>query len=255
MSNALLGPTGIAGRTETHRSQLMTLWVTRQNQQFLTGNDLQLCDVRLLNATAELVGERGNWNQGDTTIDYKATVNTLQVNRADVTSTVYGEPLGNSIHTRSELNHGHINISIEGMMETHQFKQDPSQVGNQLHLVVPTDLGLINNRIINWPPTPLLLERVKLEQRLTVHSEFLGLGPPNKRIGRFVQDWADSFEAGVIKRNEDGSVRYFLGDNELIPDPVPAEDDPVQLLHQCQVPSNCIEAIKLVFEIQPRTIL
>ena len=92
MSNAVLSPGGISGRYMNHKSQLMTLRVTRQAQDFVTSGDQQLCDVTLLDASVELVGEPGIGNFGDTlTSAYKATVNQLHaVNNEGVTSTVYG---------------------------------------------------------------------------------------------------------------------------------------------------------------------
>lgn len=266
MSHATLGPTGITGRTESHRSQLMTLWVTRQDQEFVTTNDLQLCDVELVNASVELVGEPGYGDVGliNTGYDpagttdalkykgYKSSMNLLHgVNNSGAVSNVYGYDQPNKIYLRSELNHGHCNVSIQGMTESHQFRQDSQQKGNMIDLMIPTDMGLIESRIVNntWPSTPIVLEAVHMEQRLRVHTSFAGIAPAVNRVARFTQDWADSLavqqsDPPTITRNDDGSVRYFINN-----------DEGQSSTTECQVPANCIDAMKLVFRIRPRTTL
>jgi hypothetical protein len=251
MSHSTLGPDGITGRTQTHRSQIMTLWVTRQDQEFITTNDLQLSDVELINATTELVGEPGTGYVGNIQTEFNSTINTIPVNDSGVFSSVKDIESENRISMKARLHHGSVDVTIGGMTQSHQFRQDSQHVDNRLQLVIPTDLGLISSRIQNqsWPPTPLRIESVKLEQRLRVHTNFIGNGPITNRQARFVEDWADSPAVQLsllpqISRNPDGSVRYFA-DN----------DEGQSSSETCQVPSNCIVAMKLVFNIKPRTTL
>jgi len=238
MSHAVLDPTGVAQRYETHRSQLMTLWVTRQDQKFTTSGDLQLCDVELINAHVELVGEPGQGYNGyesgiTNTVGFKSSLNafTLQDNPE------------NKILQKSHLNHGHANISIHGMTQPHQFRVDYQQPGNDIQFLIPTDLGLLSQRNHMWPAHPLMLERVHLQQSIQVHTEFAGTWPHEKRKADFVEDWADN-TIGITTRNEDGTVRYTISNDEVVGSTA-----------ECQVPANTIEHVKLVFKITPRTML
>ena len=246
MSHSTLGPMAIDGRNQTHRSKLMTLWVTRQNQEFITSSDLQFADVELINATCELVGEPGTGFNGNTTSNHQVNTNSLVINNQGTTSTIYGLQIENRIQTKSRIHHGHVNVSIDGMTEGHQFRQDELLADNKLELPIPTDLGLEATRsaLASWPPTPILLERVKLATRLRVRAHFFGNASVANRASVFVEDWADVPLAGVTKRNIDGSVQYIVGD---------AETNGSAAV--CQVPASCIKAIKLVFKIMPRTIL
>ena len=242
MSNPILSASGVAGRYQTHRSQLMTLWVTRQGQDFVTSGDLQLCDVELINAEAHLVGEPGIGNfGGSASVPHNSTTNELHaVNDAAATSTVYGVIGGNRILSKTHINHGFLNVNIIGMTQGHQFRRDISISGNNISLMIPTDKGLLSNRQSNWPMTPLLLENVHLQQNLRVECDFAGTWPINDRVARFVEDWADT--TGGTKRNADGTVRYFVNN-----------DEGQSSTEECQVPSNCINALKLVFKVTPRT--
>ena len=248
MSNPVLSPSGVTQRYQTHHSKLMTLWVTHQGQTFVTSGDLQLSDIELLSASVELVGEPGIGNVGNVssaTKPHRTTMNQIHsVNNAGVTSTVFGLELENRIEQKGVMNHGFINLEIEGMTQRHQFRTDNSQPGNDLQLLIPTDLGLSQNRIVEWPPTPILLENIELQQQIRVNCFFAGTYPANKRIARFVKDWADSPQVTTITRNSSGNVRYFINN-----------DEGQGSSQQCQVPANCIECIKLVFRVIPRTVL
>jgi len=227
----------------------MTLWVTRQGQSFVTSGDLQLCDVELVNASVELVGEPGKGNvgsvsgyvAGDSSVEpYNGTMNLLHaVNDAGTTSTVYQIEGENRIQSKTHINHGLLNINIVGMTQGTQFRKDVSVGGNNLELLVPTDNGLITQRFAAWPSTPLLLENVHLQQNLRVECTFAGTWPQSKRIARFVEDWADT--PGGTKRNTDGTVRYFVGD-----------DEGQSSTAECQVPANCVQFVKLIFKVSPR---
>lgn len=242
MSNAILGPSGVAGRYQTHRSQLMTLWVTKQGQQFVTSGDLQLCDIELINASVELVGEPGLGNNGyitGATAPHKTSVNRLTINEQGTTSTVYGIEGENRVQEKTHINHRHLNVKILGMTQGHQFRQDISHADNALELLIPTDFGIHSYNTV-WPPTPIILENVHLEQNLRVECSFAGNWPLNKRVARFTEDWA--LTPGGTKKNLDGTIRYITGDDETIASSA-----------QCQVPANCVEAVKLVFKVSPRT--
>lgn len=247
MSNPVLSPEGVTQRYQTHQSKLMTLWVTQQGQQFVTSGDLQLCDIELVSASVELVGEPGIGNIGNVssaTKPHRVTLNQLHaVNGAGATSIVNRITGGNRILQRHEINHGYLNIEIEGMTQQHQFRTDISQKGNDLQLLVPTDLGLAQNRNVDWPPNRLLLENISLQQAVKVNCYFSGTAPSNLRIARFVKDWADSPNV-ANGRNTDGTVRYFVNN-----------DEGQASTQQCQVPSNCVEFLKLVFKVIPRSTL
>jgi len=244
MSNPILGPMGVANRYKTHRSQIMTLWVTRQGQNFVTSGDLQLCDAELIQAHVELVGEPGIGNFGvvaGPSATHKGTINKLHgVNDAGVTSTVYGVTGENRVLEKTHIHHGHANVSITGMTQGHQFRSDVSQGGNQSSIMIPTDMGLGQLHHDAWPSTPLMLENVHLQQNLQIHTTFAGSWPELQRVARFAEDWADT--AGGTKRNTDGTIRYFVND-----------DEGQSSVQECQVPSNCINVMKLVFRIHPRS--
>lgn len=266
MSHATLGPTGITGRTETHRGQLMTLWVTKQDQEFVTTNDLQLCDVELVNASVELVGEPGFGNTGLVNTGFvQATPTASQAYNGSINylyavnqpgpggvSNVFGYNQTNRVLMKKELHHGHVNVHIEGMTKSHQFRQDDAQAGNVgVELAIPTDMGLMSNRaaIQQWPTHPVVIEAVHLQQRMRVKTEFMGTAPSTEKRARFVEDWADSEIvkqqiAPEVTRNEDNTVRYFEGNLEG-----------TAQTSECIVPSNCINVMKLVFRIRPRTTL
>lgn len=243
MSHTVLGPNGLIGRTQTHRSQLMTLWVTRQNQEFITTGDMQLADIDLVNATVELVGEPGDGNVGVTTTEHKTSMNSANaINDVGATSSVYGLDLPNLISQKTHLNHGHVNVGVEGMTALHQFRQDALHCDNHIAFAIPTDLGLLSSRsaLASWPPMPLTLEAVKMEQRITVNTAFFGNGPASVKTARFVEDWADA----TGSRNQDQTVTWF-GSN----------DEGQSSSETCLVPANCIVGMKLVFNIRPRTTL
>lgn len=263
MANPVLDSQAVLNRFQTHRSQLTTFIVERQNQEFVITNDKHLVDVKLLSATVELVGEPGFGNTGVVTGGYdvagastkedfrmhNGTINALHaVNDAGTTSTVYNTALENRIVTKTSLHHGHVNVAIQGMTRQHQFQQDYAYPNNNAFLVLPTNLGLANSGIVqHYPPSPISIDNVKLEQRLRFSTQFVGNLPDDKRIARFVEDWADSpsvIGSGVTTRNSDGTVRYFVGDSEGQASAA-----------ECQIPANCINFMKLVFEITPRTAL
>jgi hypothetical protein len=244
MAHPILNGSSIAQRYETRRPQYMTLLVTRQHQSFSTIASQQLCDIELINASVQLVGEPGIGNVGvlnSSTTPHKSTMNSLHaVNDAGTTSTVYGLSAENRIIQKTHLDHGYLNIGIKGMTMNHHFRQDTIHAGNgNIQLFIPTDLGLLEKRDVTWPINPIKLEAVHLQQSIKVTSIFSGTWPDMKKYARFTEDWADT--AGGTKRNVDGTVRYFVND-----------DEGQASAQECQVPANCIDSIKLVFKITPR---
>lgn len=238
------------GRVQTTKPQLMTLWVTRQGQEFTTSGDMQHSDVELINASCELVGEYGalnggyvNCGVGGTGITlgqaYLSTVNIQAVNGPTITSNVNGDLLSNQIVMHPHLNHGHVNVQIEGITDSYLFRRDTQHIDNsQLELLIPTDLGLLSQRNSYWPATPLKMEAVRVQQKIKVNTAFAGSGPINNRIGRFVEDWADSsaVKSTITTRLSDGTINYYNGTTP-------------------QVPGNLINAIKLVFKVTPSNVL
>lgn len=258
----------ISERYQTHQEKLMTLYVTRKDQEFVVSNDLQLVDVELVRSSIELMGEPGY--RGTTGLGgaggyvnngrdfaaqaasndfdylehkgYMSTINTLyaSMNRGGTeTSKLYGEEGTNQVTHLPHLNHGWANVEIKGMTDGSQFLRDDSFTDNSLSLIVPTDHGVLSFRSAqqNGPPTELRLERVKMQQKLKVNIQFAGTWPTNKRQARFVEDFADTDTATY--RNDDGTVKLY---------PTDARSD-------CHIPSNMVVCAVLQFKIKPRTTL
>tara|TARA_R110002096_G_scaffold45640_5_gene122411 strand:+ start:2685 stop:3491 length:807 start_codon:yes stop_codon:yes gene_type:complete len=261
-----------AERYQTHQEKLLTLYVTRKDQEFIVSNDLQLVDIELVRSSIELVGEpgyRGATGQGGaggyvnngrdyaankagTPADddfnyaehrgYMSTINTLYtgMNRGgSETSKLYGEEGTNQVTHLPHLNHGWANVEIKGMTDGSQFLRDDSFTDNSLSLIVPTDHGVLSVRSSqqNGPPTELRLERVKMQQKLRVDIQFAGSWPKNKRQARFVEDFADTDI--TTYRNNDGTVKLY----------------PDTARSGCHIPSNMIVCAVLQFKIKPRTTL
>ena len=243
----------ITERYQTHQEKIMTLYVTRKNQEFVVSNDLQLVDVELIRSSVELMGEPGFTGEGGyanggydvaglSTDEptgnkaYMSTVNGLYAINKTGTSTLYGTTGTNSITHLPHLNHGWVNVDIKGLTDGNQFLRDDGLEDNRLSLIVPTDHGLISVRSAqqNGPPTELRLERVKMEQRLRVNLHFAGTWPEDKRQARFVEDYADTVPATF--RNTDGTVKTH-GTTD------------------CIIPSNMVVCAMLQFKIKPRTTL
>lgn len=255
MTSRSVEPNQIPHRYETHRERPLTLYVTRQNQQFDIGSDLQLCDVHLVRSSVELVGEPG-WAPGrqigaghvvgaydtlgaDKSLQaptYGGTVNELYaINKT--TSVFEGQTFQNGIEHKSSLNHGWVDVHIEGLTDSVHFMRDDSKSDNQLEFCLPTDSGLLSARTAqqNGPPQDVMLERVKLQQRIRVRTSYVGTAPLQKRVARFVEDFADSNPSTY--RDAEGFVKYF-DESGLGP---------------CQLPANLISCMILQFKVKPRT--
>lgn len=247
-------------RYETHHERLMTLYVTRQNQEFIVSGDQELVDIEIIRSSIELVGEPGyasasgsNAGTGHThgaydsaaatsksqNPNYMSTMNTLYAMNTTNSSKVYGSTLPNAVVHQTHLNHGWVNVDIQGMMENRQFMQDETYQGNQLSVVLPTDSGLLPVRTAqqNGPPHSMLLENVKMQQRIRVSLDFAGTWPKEKRRARFVEDFADTDPATY--RNADGTVKYYVAG----------------ALGDCQIPANMINCAIIQFKIKPRSVL
>lgn len=262
MTSRSVMPDALPKRYETHHEKLMTLFITRQDQEFVVSNDLELVDIELIRSSVELVGEPG-WDansgtgqghvQGaydvsgtdasEVSPTYMTTINELYALNKTGTSTVYNITSNNGVIHTTHLNHGWANIEIQGMTQGRQFMQDERYQENQLSFVVPTDHGLLSVRTAqqNGPPQPLKLENVKLQQRIKVHIDFAGTWPREKRIARFVEDFADTNTSTY--RNADGTVQYY------------EDDSGGDAIGPCQIPANMINCVLLQFKVKPRTLV
>jgi hypothetical protein len=249
MTSRYVQPDDIYKRYETHHKKVMTLYVTRQNQQFVIASDITLCDLRLIRSSVELVGEPGtsvgqagigllNSNQtggGQTQgagggPGYSETVN----------NTLLNEDLTNAIQHKPSINHGWMNIEIEGMSQARNFMRDDRKLDNELSIVVPTDNGLIASRVAqqNGPPHALILENIKLEQNIRIACQFAGSGAKQARAARFVEDWVDL--APGTYRSVDGTAKFYV-------------DDGGASNGECQIPANLVNCMILQFEMTPRS--
>lgn len=255
MTSRYVQPDDIYKRYETHHKKTMTLYVTRQNQQFVIANDITLCDLKLMRTSIELVGEPGLSNgfagiagnggtipklsnqigygstQGVTAATYCEALNLRKLNKSET----------NAVQHHSHLNHGWMNIEIEGMSQARNFMRDDRQLDNELSLVVPTDSGLISVRSAQQqgPVNPIVLENIKLEQNIRIASQFAGSAAKQVRTARFVEDWADLNP--TTYRLANGLVKYYNDTN--------GDDEDTQ----CQIPANLVNCMILQFEMTPRS--
>lgn len=249
MTSRYVQPDDIYKRYETHHKKLMTLYVTRQNQQFVVANDITLCDLELIRSSVELVGEPGvssgfagvstganqigfGYTQG-LTAAYGGTINTLY----DINKTV----VANAVQHKTSINHGWVNIEIDGMSQARNFMRDDRQMDNELSIVVPTDSGILSIRAAqqSGPPHPIILENIKMEQNIRIACQFAGSGSKQSRTARFVEDFADADP--TTYRSADGTVKYY---DDTSGGPVDTE---------CQIPSNLINCMILQFQMTPRS--
>ena len=262
MTSRAVEPDQIPFRYETHRSKLLTLYVTRQDQEFVISSDLQLADVHLVRSSVELVGEPG-WapsgsqtgsghtmgaydSTGLTAVEvgpvYGSTVNELYALNKTQKSTFQGRTFKCAVEHKTAINHGWMDISIDGMTRDHQFMQDDRSPENRLNIVVPTDSGLISNRAIHQlgPTNELVMENVKLQQKIRIRSTFLGNSSEQNRTARFVEDFADEppTDPAHPRRAADGSVNYYQSGLTL---------------GECIMPANLVNCMVLQFKIMPRT--
>lgn len=235
MSNQVLIDTAIMKRYQTRTTKLMHLYVTRQNQEFVIENDQQLVDLELIRSKVTLVGEpgAGDWGtvvqgyNGASQVSYRNTIN----------SNVLQNTAANRVKQRSDIDHSLVNISIAGMTQQRQFLGDEIH-NSYLSFVCDTDLGIHTTNAINF--VPQACENVKLQQKLVVHTDFLGNKALEERKGSFVEDWADE---DVATRRVEGvlgsPVKYFNTEATTSSD-------------ACLVPSNKIISALLTFKVTPR---
>ena len=248
MTSRYVQPDDIYKRYETHHKKIMTLYVTRQHQQFVIANDITLCDLELIRSSIELVGEPG-LSGGFAAIGALGN----QIGRGHVhggAATSYGETINalyglnhtptNAIQHKTSVNHGWMNVEIGGMSQARNFMRDDRKDDNELSLVLPTDSGLLSNRMAqqNGPPKSLVLENIKLEQNITISSQFAGNASKQDRTARFAEDFADT---AAIYRSTDGTVKYFNDTSGAGADT------------QCQIPSNIVNCMILQFQMTPRS--
>lgn len=248
MTSRFVQPDEIFKRYETHHKKILTLYVTRQNQQFVVADDITLCDLELIRSSVELVGEPGvsvgnagvptgisqigfGYTQG-LTAAYCGTINELYALNKSV--------VANSVQHKTSLNHGWMNIEIDGMSQARNFMRDDRQVDNELSLVVPTDSGIMSIRTAqqSGPPHPIVLENIKLEQNIKIACQFAGSASKQSRTARFVEDFADADP--TTYRSADGSVKYY-------------DDSGGATDADCQIPSNLVNCMILQFQMSPRS--
>lgn len=238
-------------RVQNKRTQLMTLWVTRQNQEFVTTNDTSLCDVKLLSAIVNLTGERPSGNYISGIPGYLWNTSLYNLNGA--THTYQGRTYSSMRTMRPSVNMKEVNIDIRGMFDNHLFRQDAIHKDNQLSLVVPTDIGFIGY-YQEWPPSPIDFNAIRLEPKISVHSEFVGNAPSIDKQCIFLEDWADD----EAYRRVNGKTVYFATSNYLNGSQPTQNDVDTPALtggtYDCIHPSNLVSSIKLIFEITPRNI-
>ena len=247
----------------------MTLWVTRQNQDFITTDDYQLCDVTLLSARAQLAGEisPGNKHPSAPGFVWNNTVaSSYDTNGIETTFSYNGKTIGSTRKFRTELNMTLINVNIKGMTYKHQFRQDVIHNDNQIVLPVPTNGGFGHGIYEDLGPVfPIIdLEAVKLEPRLTVQSEFFGNASSEEKQCIFVEDWADQTTGMRVN----GKIPWW-GSSTYKDDPlsVPNENEisnpntnpngpngGVKPSWCCLIPARLVVGIKLVFKITPRNV-
>ena len=229
----------------------MTLWVTRQNQEFVSTNDTSLCDVKLLSAVVHLTGEKQTGNSISNVPGY--IWNNSLYNYNGSTHTYKGGTYSSTRTLRSSVNMRDVNIDIRGMFDNHLFRQDAIHRDNQLSLVVPTDIGFIGYNL-QWPSTPIELNALRVEPKISVHSEFLGSAPSIDKQCIFLEDWADD----EPYRRVNGKIVYYATPNYLNGSQPTQNDvntpDLTGGVYNCIHPSNLVSSIKLVFEITPRNI-
>jgi len=252
MTSRYVEPDAIHRRYETHLAKTLTLYVIRQDQQFVINYDKTLTDIKLIRSSVELVGEPGTsavgeyvgrgYVSGDLvgSDKYGATINQRYAMNFSDSSKVLGVTAPNAVVHRTDLNHGWVNLEISGMTEGQNFMRDTETVEGQLSLVVPTDHGILQYRAMQQTMSghPIRIDAVKLDPTIRVHTEFGGSGSRQKRLARFVEDFADENPAEY--RFSDGTVKYF-------------SDDPAASL--CIIPANLITCMVLQFEVTPRATL
>lgn len=258
MTSHFVRPDDIYKRYETHHKKLLTLYVTRQDQQFVVAEDITLCDLHLVRSSVELVGEPGFAGSAQIghghvqgayapdatagTLDvqmpnYLTTVNQLYAMNFSGSSTVRGSTGINAVVHKTSLNHGWMNIEIDGMSQNRNFMRDYRLDDNELSIVVPTDCGLLPVRMAqqSGPPHPIILENIKLEQTIRIKSQFAGNASKQSRTARFVEDFADTDAATY--RSDDGTVKYFTEAG----------------IGPCQIPANMVNCMILQFQMTPRS--
>lgn len=257
MTSRVLSHDEIYKRYETHHKKTLSLYVTRQDQEFVIADDVTLADLELIRSTVELVGEPGFAGDGTNTGSgivggvydtqgadastqnplYCSSINYLYpLNQGIASSKVRGQSALNSIEHRPGLNHGWANIEIDGLTQGTSFMRDLRYTDNHIDILVPTDSGLLANRAANSAGLAhsIKLENIKLEPKIKVRTSFIGNAPKAERTARFVEDFADTDKDNLRLLN--GRIKYY--------------DEAG--LGNCLIPSNMISCVVLQFLMTPR---
>lgn len=226
----------------------MDFIITRQDQELVMDNDTTYCDLQLVHAHIELVGDNPLdmstagaldnarlYNIQAGTQTGIQVYNTSTINQGGQTSDLYNHKLVNSIYTHSTaINHGWANVAIEGMLQDVHFLRDTRYtIHNNTALTIPSDLGSIGNRmnIMSFPTHPRKLEKVRMQSRLTVKTHWLGNAPIISRTAMFAEDFADKDPSTF--RNQDQTIKYW---DASAP----------------QIPASCINYLFMTFRVTPR---
>lgn len=254
MSGNYLSPEALQLRYDTNRARHMTLVVTRQNQEFVIGTDIQLCDVQLINATAQLVGP------GPIDLDdYKTTISSTSptyVNRYPLYGT---QPISNAIDpVGNNICYDMVDVQIEGLTRPTNILVDHNKTINQVEILVNTDIGLSTSRghMKRESGNAIRLEGVHLQPVLRVRTNFMGFAPLPYRQCRFMEDFCDlypEFRHDGSDSHTSQSVRFWCTTNG-VPEPAPGSSTPWAVGDQ-YIPPNCISRILLEFRVTPRVVL
>lgn len=247
MTSRYVQPDDIYKRYETHHKKIMTLYVTRQEQQFVVSSDITLCDLELIRSSVELVGEPGvSGGFADIGTDGNQVGRTIPASNIYYGETYNAQTLNqnqaNAIQNKTTLNHSWVNVEIKGMSEARNFMRDDRQEDNELSIVIPTDNGwggAARGVNANGPINPIKLENIKLNQNITIACQFAGSASKSVRTARFAEDFADTDVATY--RSADGTVKYYN-------DTSGHADDTL-----CQIPANVVNSMILQFQMTPRS--
>lgn len=198
MSHPHLDPEALRGRYQNARSTLLSLWVTRQEEEFVIDNDERLCDIELVNAVALLVG---NYDQTELLTYQNLRDAPVKFPLWD-TSMPFGceDPLSLDMFTT------HVNVDVEGVTHAGHFMLDSGSPLNYNRFLVPTAAGLNYDISASQLPSKSVLEACRMQPRIKIHTYFPGtLGKESRKV-RFLQDIVDHYGVFDPLSNPEGVI-------------------------------------------------